>query len=121
MSYISDLLAQTVAPRVQTELQPHLRGFLGGLIQHDLPQVWWFSTNSGTATLYVDQSGVARSIDGQSGSPDVSVSWTDPDAYASLTATNPSQVPAGTSLLSVEIHTSKGRAAYDQLRQRLGL
>lgn len=121
MSYISDLLAQTVAPRVQAELQPHLRGIFGGIIRRYLPQVWWFTTDSGMATLYVDQSGMAVSIDGQSGSPDVSLTWTDRDAYASLTASTPNQVPAGTSVPSVQIHTSKGQAAYNQLRKRLGL
>jgi len=121
MSYIADLLNQTVVPRVQSELQPHLRSFYGGLIRRYLPQVWWFTTDSGKATLHVDENGMAQALDGHFGQPDVSLSWTDHDAYASLTASDTSQVPAGTSAPAVQVHTRKGQAGYDQLRKRLGL
>lgn len=121
MSFICDLLNQTVGPRVSAEMQPHLRAFYGGLIRRYLPQTWWFTTESGMATLVVDQTGVARACDGQAGQPDVSVSWTDRDAYNSLTAGDRRRVPPGASPPKVTIHTRKGQAAYDQLRNRLGL
>ena len=121
MSFISDLLARTVSPRVRAELQPHLRGIFGGIIRNYLPQVWFFSTESGTATLYVDRNGIATVTEGRSGSPDVELTWSDRDAYNSLMADDRSQIPPGTQAPSVLVRTSKGKAAYNQLRKRLGL
>jgi len=121
MTYIGDLLTQTVAPRIQAELQPHLRAFYGGLLRGYLPQIWWFTTESGTATLYVDANGTAQVYEGQSGQPDVRLTWTDQDAYTSLTSQDARSVPAGVRPPQVQVMTRKGKAAYDQLRQRLKL
>ena len=121
MSDIAKLLARTVAPRVQTELQHHLRGFFRGIVRGYLPQTWWFSTESGQATLSVSKDGVTQVRDGQSGDPDVSIAWTDKAFRIALDTGDRTQLPASTPAPKVEVHTPKGKAAYGQLRKRLGL
>lgn len=120
-NYISGLVSQTVAPRVTAELQPHLRGLFGGVIRGYLPQVWWFSTENGHATLTVDKQGESRVYEGQVGQPDASIRWTDQAFYVALSTQDRRRLPPGTPEPQVQIHTSKGRAAYNQLRSRLGL
>jgi hypothetical protein len=120
-SYISQLVNQTVAPRVSTELQKHLRGFFGGIIRGYLPQVWWFITDGGSATLMVDRQGTSQVLDGQQGQPDASITWTDAAFHIALTTQDRRQLPPGTPEPRVQIYTKKGQAAYGQLRSRLGL
>jgi hypothetical protein len=121
MSYISQLVDQMVAPRVSAELQRHLRGLFGGIIRGYLPQVWWFSTATGHATLVVDRQGAAQVLDGQQGQPDAAITWTDQAFYTALTTQDRRHLPPGTPEPQVNIYTKKGQAAYGQLRSRLGL
>lgn len=118
MTYIRDLLDATVAPRVAGELQPHLRAVYGGLVRRYLPQAWWFTTNSGSATLVVDRIGTAQTTDGLSGQPDVTITWTDQAAHDALASGGGA---GGLTPPKVQVHSSKGRTAFDQLRKRLGL
>jgi hypothetical protein len=118
---ISKLLADTVAPRVQSELQHYLRGFFRGIVKGYLPQTWWFATETGMATLHVDKDGVAKVSDGHQGHSDVSISWTARAFHVALETGDRSKLPANTPAPNIEVNTSKGRAAYGQLRKRLGL
>ena len=120
-SYISQLVSVTVAPKVSAELRPRLRGLLGVIIRGYLPQIWWFSTESGHASLVVDQEGSAQVLEGQQGRPDASITWTDQAFHLALTTQDRRQLPVETPRPRVEIYTKKGRAAYNQLRSRLGL
>jgi hypothetical protein len=121
MNDISNLLSRTVAPRVQAELQHHLKGFFGKIVRGYLPQTWWFSTEKGESTLIVGKDGVTEVSDGKTGEPDVSISWTDKAFQIALTTGDRSKLPEGTPIPDVQVHTSRGKAAYGQLRKRLGL
>jgi hypothetical protein len=121
LNRIADLLARTVAPRVQEELQHHLRGLFGVIVRGYLPQTWWFSTENGQATLHVAKDGVTQVNDGKSGKPDVSIGWTEAAFLIALTTGDRSKLPLDTPAPRVRVHSSKGRAAYGQLRKRLGL
>jgi hypothetical protein len=121
LSEISDLLARTVAPRVQSELQHYLKGLFGGIVKGYLPQTWWFSTESGHATLHVGKDGGTRVTEGRSGQPDVSISWTNKAFGIALSTGDRSKLPANTLAPIVEVHSSRGKAAYNQLKKRLGL
>jgi hypothetical protein len=121
MTDLTTLLTQTVAPRVQAELKPHLRGFFGAIVRGYLPQTWWFSTEKGQATLHVDKNGDAHVSAGRSGAPDVAIGWTDKAFRIALTTGDRSKLPADTPVPTVEIHSSKGKMAYGQLRKKLGL
>jgi hypothetical protein len=118
---LSKLLAQNVAPRVQAELQHYLRGMFRGIVRGYLPQTWWFASEDGRATLFVDKEGLTRVTDGESGEPDVAITWTQKAFQVALTTGDRSKLPARTPIPTVEVHTSKGKAAYGQLRKRLGL
>ncbi len=121
MSQIANLVAQTVAPQVTAQLQPYLRGLFGGIVQRYLPQTWWFSTETGHATLVVDNQGHCQVYDGQAGQPDAAITWTDQAFSIVLTTRDRNRLPAGSGQPNVEIYTSKGQAAFNQLRKRLGL
>ena len=121
MSFISDLVGQAIAPRVSAELQPHLRGLFGGVVRGYLPQTWWFHTETGSATLFVDQQGVAQVKDGRVGQPDAEIAWTDAAFHAAITSRSRDAIPRGTPEPQVHLYTDKGRAAFGQLRRRLGL
>jgi hypothetical protein len=121
MSQIANLVAQTVAPEVTAQLQPYLRGLFGGIVRGYLPQTWWFSTETGQATLVVDQQGQAQVYDGQAGQPDAAITWTDHAFGIVLTTRDRGRLQPGSGQPNVEIFTSKGQAAFNQLRKRLGL
>ncbi|MCI4341470.1 MAG: hypothetical protein L3K11_03750 [Thermoplasmata archaeon] len=121
MTYIADLVAATVAPRVSAELQPHLRSFYGGIVRAYLPQTWWFSTQSGRATLFVDREGQSQVVDGAVGQPDAEIGWTDAAFHVALTTADRRLLPSGTPDPEVNLYTANGKTAFKQLRQRIGL
>ena len=121
MSDLSDLLTQTVAPRVRAELKPHLHAFYGMLVRSYLPQVWWFTSESSQVALEVDKHGDCRVSDGQGGKPDVSITWTDLAFRIALSTGSQNELPPGVGPPKVKIHSHRGKAGYDQLRKRLGL
>ena len=94
MSQIANLVAQTVAPQVTAQLQPYLRGLFGGIVQRYLPQTWWFSTETGHATLVVDNQGHCQVYDGQAGQPDAAITWTDQAFSIVLTTRDRNRLPA---------------------------
>ena len=118
MSCIEALLAKT-ATRVEPEVQQRLRGFLGQFIRAYLPQTWVFQTNDGTASLRVDANGHATAIAGAAADPDVTVEIAHDRLKAALEGTSKTPPPA--SEYKVTPHTKKGKAAFDLLRQRVGL
>jgi len=112
-------LLRDAAARLQPEVQRRLQGLIGSLMRAYLPQAWVFQTDVGTATLVVDRDGAASAIPGASASPDVTVEI----PYARLAAAlrTGSRTGAASESVSVTPHTAKGRAAFDYLRQRVGL
>jgi len=121
-SYISSLLAEVVVPQVTARLQAELRKFVvGAVIRNYLPQTWWFISDTGSATFYVDRDGIAAVYDGQSGNPDVSITWTDRAYCAAVGLQDRSQIPHADGQPSVVPHTQRGATAFGQVRKQLGL
>lgn len=122
-SQIAQILANSgISAQVSARLQQELGKFLvGAVVRSHLPQVWWFTSESGSATFHVDQNGVANVYDGQGWSPDVSISWTDAAFYAALALRDRTKIPAEAGLPDIQIHTSKGGRAFGQVRTQLGL
>jgi hypothetical protein len=121
MSFIAELLGSTVAPRINAELPRHVSGLGGFLIRGYLPQTWWFSSESGAGTIYVDQQGICQAIEGHVGAPDVTISWTDQAFHAALALQDRTKLPPGTMAPTIQTLTSKGRTAFNFLRNRFGL
>ena len=121
MSRIGDLLTRTVAPKVTSEVQRNLRGLFGGIVRGYLPQVWWFTTESGSATLFVNEQGLCQVHDGQSGAPDGSIAWTDGAFQIALTAQDRSGLPVGTQAPQIQTYSKKGQTAFGFLRKRFGV
>jgi len=122
LSYIGKILASNVAPQIGPGLKPHLRNwFYGGMVRKRPPQIWWFVTNSGSATLHVDQNGDAVVYDGQTGQPDGKITWTDHAFYAAIVQRDRAKVPPEDGQPGVEIYTAKGREAFGQFRARFGV
>jgi hypothetical protein len=86
-----------------------------------LPQTWWFSGSSGSATLLVDTHGSCKVLEGEVGSPDVSVAWTDPAFKVVFQTQDRSLLPSGTEPPTVRAHTHKGRVALRRLRRYFGI
>lgn len=92
------------------------------MIRTYLPQTWLFISETGRASLFVDVDGAARVVEGNFGTPDVSITWTDQAFYAALVLRNRSQIPPSSpSEPSVQKLTQKGGAAFDFLRERFNL
>lgn len=122
-STIARILTQSgIAAEVTERLRQELRRFIvGGIVRSHLPQTWWFVSESGAATFYVDQNGAAVVYDGQAGNPDVTVTWSDAAFNAALVLRDRSRIPAGSGAPSVVAHTGKGQRAFAQVRSQLGL
>lgn len=122
VSYIAQLLQSSVAPQVTARLRRELsKVFIGGIVRGYLPQTWWFVSDSGSATFYVEQNGVATVYDGTTGSPDVTVTWTDAAYYAAIGLQDRSRIPADSGAPNVVPHTQRGATAFGQVRKQLGL
>jgi hypothetical protein len=121
-SNVTTILTDNIAPKVTAQLQPELKKFLiGGLIKGYLPQTWLFISETGKGTLFVDKSGVAQAYDGDYGTPDVSISWTDQAFHAALVLQDRSALPPGAGEPVVQKLTPKGGTAFDFLRKRFNL
>jgi hypothetical protein len=118
MSCIEGLLRE-VGRDAEKELQSRLRGFLGGMLRHYLPQTWVFRTEDGTATLLVDERGAVSVAAGALAPADVTVEVGHERLRVALTSRSRTNVPPGP--LNVVAHTAKGKAAFGFLRDRLGL
>jgi len=112
-------LLLTIRQSVQDEVQPRLRGFLGGIFRAYLPQSWVFRTEQGVASLTVDQAGQVSVLDAAASAPDVTVEVGHERLRAALATRRRDGLPPGP--LSVTPHTTKGRTAFDYVRPRLGL
>lgn len=118
MSCTGETLAR-VAPAVQAEVQPRLRGLFGGFVRAYLPQTWVFRTELDAASLTVDAQGVAATVPHELEAPDVTVELPHGQLAELLATRGRRRPPAGT--VKVTAHTSKGRAALGYLGPRLGL
>jgi hypothetical protein len=119
---ITNILTETIAPKVTAQLQPELKKFfVGGIIKGYLPQNWLFISETGKGTLFVDKTGLAQAQEGEIGSPDVSITWTDEAFHAALVLQDRNAVPAGAGQPNVQKITSKGGTAFDFLRKRFNL
>ena len=118
MACIEGLLRQ-VAGQVQSEVQRALSGFEGFFVRPYLPQTWNVKTETESAILTVDSSGRAQVSSGLAQSPDVTIEATHRLANAALSG---DRRTAGlyANEASVTTHTSKGQAAWQFLRGRLG-
>lgn len=115
---LESLLADAAA-RLQPEIQRRLQGLIGSLMRAYLPQAWEFRTDRGAATLLVDRDGKTSVASGPAQSPDVTVEA--PFAQLSAALHPDGRTTPAREAFRVTPHTSKGRAAFDYLRQRMGL
>ena len=118
MGEVEDLL-RDAARRIEPEVRSRLQGLFGGFVRAYLPQAWVFVTESETATLRVDVRGSVTVVPGAADVPDVTVELSVARLRAALTSRHPGTATAGK--LNVTPHTSKGKAAFDYLRDRVGL
>lgn len=108
-----------VARSAEQEIKPRLAGFLGGFLRAYLPQVWEFRTEAEVRYLVVAPDGTARVAAEPPGPADVTISGPhEPLTQMLLTRRRP---PGSAGEVRVTTHTAKGKAAYDQLRARLGV
>ncbi|MGA7477079.1 MAG: hypothetical protein WBW47_07725 [Thermoplasmata archaeon] len=112
-------LLEQVARDVQPQLQSQLSGFFGAIVRAYLPQTWVFKTEKEVASLVVATTGAATVSAGAAAKPDVTIETDHERLVAALTTRSRAQVPPGP--LTVTPHTSKGKAAFDYLRGRIGL
>jgi hypothetical protein len=110
-------LLENVGTQIQPEIQKQLGGLFGGIVRAYLPQAWVFETDEGIATLHVDRSGAASVVEGSAERPDVTVRV----PYAPLAKALKNRTRIAPSAVNVTPHTSKGQAAFDYLRGRVGL
>jgi hypothetical protein len=118
VSELTDLLSSAGAS-LEPEIRRRLGGLLGGIIRAYLPQGWVFKTDRGTATLTVDAAGAVSVAEGASAHPDVTIEIPFEILHKALTTRQRDGLPKGP--VHVTPHTSKGRAAFDYLRGRIGL
>jgi hypothetical protein len=118
MTAIRPLLERLV-PEIQREAKDALSGFLtGAVIRGFLPQAWVFETEEETVTFYVDRDGNASTIPGAHESPDVGIRAPAEDLAVVLTQR---QMPEGAGQRILYKHyTSKGRTAWNFLKNRFG-
>ncbi len=118
MSELTDLLG-TAGRELEPEIQRRLKGFLGAFVRAYLPQVWEFRTDVGAAALLVDAQGATSVVEPPPSHPDVTVETT----YARLSAALRARGKGAPSSAGVTVttHTAKGKAAFDYLRERVGL
>jgi hypothetical protein len=107
-----------LGPRVEAELKPRLKGFLGSFIVAYLPQHWVFETEKGKATVQIRKDGSVLVVDGAVSTPDVTVKAPHEKIEAVLLR---GERPHGGDDIAVDAHTAKGRAALEQVRGRFGL
>lgn len=112
-------LLTSVSQSVETELQPRLKGFFGGMLRAYLPQAWVFRTEQDVASLLVDRDGHASVLGTAAPNPDVTIEIGHARLQAALTTRSSRKLPTGP--MKVTPHTPKGRTAFDYLRSRLGL
>ena len=120
MAEVEELLAP-LAEAAQKEIQSRLRGLLGGMLRHYLPQIWVFRTDRGTASLTVTAEGVAGVTGGALAPADVTIDIGHERLAAALATLAGKGKPPAPGGLKVTTHSAKGRAAFDYLRARIGL
>lgn len=113
-------LFESICFDVECELKPKLSGFLSGaIIRSYLPQHWVFRTEKETITFSVDKNGNATVKTGAGGKPDVTIDI-DHDYLSNVlkTRSKPSFLPNRS---NIKFHTSKGKTAFNFLKDRFGL
>jgi hypothetical protein len=112
-------LLRDAGARFEPEVKRRLDGMLGNLVRVYLPQAWVFRTDVGTAALLVDRNGGTSVPATVPEHPDVTVEIPYARLSVALKTGRRDAVPPGP--LTVTPHTTKGRAAFDYLRDRIGL
>ena len=112
-------LLESVAHDLQPQIQSQLGGFFGGVVRAYLPQTWVFKTEKEVASLTVEKTGAVSVTSGAAADPDVTIETGHDRLMKALKTRSRHAVPPGP--LTVTPHTSKGKAAFDYLRGRLGL
>ena len=118
MSELTDLLADA-GRRLEPEIRSRLNGMLGGILRAYIPQCWEFRTDAGAATLTVGPDGASTAAEGLATAPDVTIEI--PFATLRTALTTRTRAPGSSTSIRVTPHTTKGRAAFDYLRGRIGL
>jgi hypothetical protein len=118
MADLEELLG-AAAKRFEPEVKRRLTGFLGSFVRAYLPQAWVFRTDRGVATLRVDATGTTSVTSGDDEHPDVTVEVPYRDLERALSDRGGARPDART--YSVTPRTAKGKAAFDYLRERIGL
>lgn len=119
MTPVASTLAP-VCPQLERELKPHLSGFFSGIVRSYLPQAWNFTTEQGSATLWVDTNGSASVVDGAVRDLDVSIRWGQAQLDWAIGSQGKGPRPPGPDP-QFTFHTEKGRTAFGFLRRRLNL
>lgn len=112
-------LLEKVAHDVEPQIRSQLGGFFGGIVRAYLPQTWVFRTEREAVSLTVDRTGAVTVSKGAVPNPDVTIETAHDRLVAALGERSRDRVPPGP--LTVTPHTSKGRTAFEYLRQRIGL
>ena len=112
-------LLKTICLEVDAKLKPNLIGIKGIIVRGYLPQAWVFKTQKETVTFHVDRDGKASTMGGGTDKPDVTITA---DHEMLIEALKTRKNPAGDfKPPKIDSHTSKGRTAFNMLRDRLGL
>jgi len=119
MNCIMSLL-DGVCAEIESQLRPRFNGAQRSLIVQFLPQIWVFETEDQVVSLVVDRQGNVFTQAINRGDKDVTVRWKHEYLASVLKTRSTAYVPHG-ELPTIIFHTEKGRAAFEFLKQRLGL
>jgi hypothetical protein len=110
---------ESLCDEVESELKANLSGFRGIFVRGYLPQRWVFKTEKETVTFSVDKNGNTSVKNGAGSKPDVTINID--YEYLSTALTTQSQPSFQPKKNNVKFHTSKGKTAFNFLRDRFGL
>lgn len=105
---------------IEKQLKPNLSGPKGLLVNGYLPQTWVFETERGACTVFLDAEGNARVLPATDQDRDVTIQWKHDSLVSVLESRSRSSVSGG-DYPNVFVQTEKGRAAFNYLRNSIGL
>jgi hypothetical protein len=122
MTCIVGLLAK-LGSTIETQLKPSLGGISGLIIRSYLPPVWVFATGTENVSLVADSQGNVHVSSGATQPTDVLIAIAHDSLSSAMEAANGlrSRDTVVMSSASPQFYTTKGQAAFNFLRSRLGL
>ena len=112
-------LFESICSLIENKIKPNLRGLTGLILIGYLPQQWVFVTEEETVTMAIDKKGNANVVNGAMENPDVTLEFDHKYLSTTLKAQSSPNFPPERS--NVTLHTSKGKTAYNYLKQHFGL